>query len=191
MNLESQKHHRRSIRLKDYDYTQPGAYFVTVCTHRTTCLFGEIVAGVMRLNSIGKAVEEEWLKTPILRPNVGLDEYVVMPNHLHGIVMMTDCGRGVLRYAPTLSRFSSPSQTFGAIVRGFKSAPTKRINRLRGTPGQPVWQRNYYEHIIRDERSLHRIQQYVDNNPQRWHMDRYNPEAKGQDAFDPRLEGIA
>ncbi len=107
--------------------------------------------------------------------------------------MIMDHGRGVLQYAPTTttSRFNSPSQTIGAIVRGFKSAVTKRINSLRGTPGQPVWQRNYYEHIIRDERSLHHIQQYVDNNPQRWHMDRYNLEAKGQDAFDPRLEGIA
>ncbi len=190
MGIESRRHHRRSIRLKNYDYAQPGAYFVTVCTNRMTCLLGEIVDGAMKLNPIGEVVEEEWLKTPILRPNVGLDEYVVMPNHLHGIIMIMDHGRGVLQYAPTTSRFNSPSQTIGAIVRGFKSVVTKRINRMRDTPGQSVWQRNYYEHIIRSDKALNRIQEYIVYNPQRWHTDRYNPNRAGQDKFEDLPEGI-
>ena len=191
MSFESRKHNRRSIRLKDYDYARPGAYFVTVCAHRLANLFGEVVDGKMILNALGLIVEEEWRETPEIRPYVDLDEYVVMPNHLHGIIMIVN-GRGTMHRAPTMERFGKPvSESLPTILRAFKAAVTRRINRMHGTPGQPVWQRNYYEHIIRDERSLHHIQQYVDNNPQRWHMDRYNLEAKGQDAFDPRLEGIA
>jgi REP element-mobilizing transposase RayT len=171
-------HHRRSIRLKDYDYTQNGAYYVTICTHGRACLFGEIVDGIMRLNNIGRSVEEEWLHTSDVRPNVALDAFIIMPNHVHGIVVITSPGRGVLQYAPTNggpTTFRSPAQTIGAMVRGFKGATTKRINDLRNTPGIPVWQRNYYEHIIRNEADLQRIREYIANNPVRWAEDQNNP----------------
>ena len=145
----------------------------------------------MVLNPLGQAIQEEWLRTVIIRPYVELDEYIVMPNHVHGIIMVKEHGRGTMHRAPTIERFGKPvSGSLPTIVRGFKSASTKRINRLRGTPGQHVWQRNYYEHIIRDERSLNRIRQYIFNNPQQWHVDRYNPDGAGQDEFEDLLKGI-
>jgi putative transposase len=173
MKYDPDKHHRRSIRLKDYDYSQAGAYFVTICTNKES-LFGEIEDGEMRLNQYGSIVHEEWLRTAELRNNIQMDAFVVMPNHMHGIIMITDDGRGVLQYAPTKS-FRSPSQTIGAIVRGFKSTTTKRINELRGSFGTSVWQRNYYEHVIRDEDDLNRIREYIQNNPLNWDQDENNP----------------
>jgi len=205
-----QIHHRRSIRLKGYDYSQAGAYFITICTHNRECLFGEIVGAndirpEMRLNEYGQTVRDEWLKTPALRPNVELGEWVVMPNHIHGIVVITSrgmsstapggdvsptAGRGVLQYAPTMAdtdmgelsnaptpKLQSPSQTIGAIVRGFKSATTKRINEMRINQGinntpRPVWQRNYWEHIIRNEESYQHIAAYIINNPAQWEIDK-------------------
>ena len=101
MRYDRDKHHRRSIRLRGYDYGRTGAYFVTLCAHDRASLFGEIVDGVMRLNDLGRVVDSEWLKTPRMRPQVELDEYVVMPNHFHAILVIVDMGRGVLQYAPT------------------------------------------------------------------------------------------
>jgi REP element-mobilizing transposase RayT len=176
MKYDRDKHRRRSIRLRGYDYGRAGAYFVTLCAHDRASLFGEIVDGVMRLNDLGRVVDSEWLKTPRMRPQVELDEYIVMPNHFHAILVVVDMGRGVLPYAPTLR---SPSRTVGAIVRGFKSAVTKRINQIRRTPGLPVWQRNYYEHVIRNEGELTRIREYIVDNPSQWALDRENP-ALGQ-----------
>jgi REP element-mobilizing transposase RayT len=184
------RHHRRSIRLKEYDYSQPGDYFITICTHNRECLFGEIVNGKMQLTPIGLIVEDEWKRTPLIRNNVELGPFVIMPNHLHGIIILNDNGRGELPFAPTnktpfvpakntrTGKFVSPSNTIGAIVRGFKSASTKRINEMRGTPGVPVWQRNYYEHIIRDEKNYYNICEYIDNNPLQWWLDRENPDER-------------
>lgn len=171
-----QKHHRRSIRLKGYDYAQAGAYFITICTYNRICLFGEIADGNMRLNEYGETVRDEWLRTPIVRPNVELAEWVVMPNHMHGIVVITSPGRGELSAATDRGELQSvpmsPSQTIGAIVRGFKSAATKRINLQRDRPGVPVWQRNYWEHIIRHEQAYLRIATYIINNPAQWEADK-------------------
>jgi REP element-mobilizing transposase RayT len=190
MKYDPLKHHRRSIRLKGYDYTQPGAYFVTVCTHERADLFGEVVDGEMRLNDMGRVVAEEWFKTAALRPTVHLrsDEFVVMPNHVHGIIVIHDPGVGAgvgaeRRSAPTTGTSDLPNGprrnvaagSVGAIVRGFKSAVTYRINALRNHRGAPLWQRNYYEHIIRNERELHAIRQYIRNNPLKWALDRDNP----------------
>jgi putative transposase len=143
-NVNRQRH---SIRLPEYDYSQAEAYFVTLCVHERACLFGEIVGGAMQLNECGALVASEWSRTAVIRPQVVLDEFVVMPNHFHGIVMLEVSRRGVLPYARP--SFQSPSQTIGAVIRGFKSATTKRINEIRGTVGVAVWQRNYYEHVIR------------------------------------------
>lgn len=193
MAYDPEKHHRRSIRLGGYDYAQAGGYFVTICTQDRVCLFGDVVNGEMWLNGTGRIVHDEWMRTPVLRPRVTLDAFVVMPNHIHGIIILGDghnavndgatAGRGTLQRAPTergsaVERFGRPtSDSIPTIVRLFKSATTKRINRLRGTPGAPVWQRNYYEHIVRDDESLGRIRQYILNNPAQWASDRENPQA--------------
>ncbi|MCP9448369.1 MAG: hypothetical protein NNA22_12480 [Nitrospira sp.] len=172
---------RRSIRLKGYDYSQAGAYFITIVTQDRACLFGDGVGGEIRLNGLGEIVRQEWLRTGHIRPNVELDAFVVMPNHVHGIIVLHGDGRGTLQRAPTtVERFGKPtSNTIPTIVRLFKSATTKRINERRGTPGAPIWQRNYYEHIIRDDESLNRIRQYIAENPLRWHLDRENPYIAG------------
>ena len=130
----------------------------------------------MHLNELGQVVENEWLQTENIRPNIETDTFVVMPNHIHGILVIADNGRGVLQYAPTNKYgFSSPSQTLGAIVRGFKSSVTRQINQIRNTPGTPVWQRNYYEHIVRNEKELYAIREYIQNNPLKWDLDENNP----------------
>jgi REP element-mobilizing transposase RayT len=136
------------------------------------------------LNDLGRIVEEEWLRTPEIRPQIELDAYVVMPNHFHGIVEINQDGtmatarrevRGVWQYAPTKHRIESPTQTIGAVVRGFKSAVTARVNESRGTPRVPVWQRNYYEHVIRNDADFTRIRDYIAANPTRWDDDENNP----------------
>ncbi len=182
---DPQRHHRRSIRLKEYDYTQPGAYFVTICAHGRAPLFGDVVDGEMRLNEMGEIVRVEWFKTVQLRPYVVLheDEFVVMPNHIHGMIWIVDDVGATRRVAPTKTNPpAGPAPgSIGAIVGQFKSAVTRRINQRRGTPGVRVWQRNYYEHIIRHERALNAIRRYIAENPLRWHLDRYNPHATGTD----------
>ena len=183
MKYDPAVHHRRSIRLRGYDYSRAGAYFVTICIQNRECLFGEILDGKMLLNGAGRIVAGEWNHTTALRTNVELDEFVIMPNHIHGVVVIVESRRGVLQckgvlqYAPTTpSRLQSPSQTIGAIVRGFKSAVTKRINELRETPGAKLWQRNYWEHIVRNESELNRIRAYIQNNPAQWEFDKlYSP----------------
>ncbi len=185
MTYDPSRHHRRSIRLPGYDYTRAGAYFITIVTHDRACLFGDVVDGDMRLNESGEIAHAEWRRTAAIRPRVVVDAFVVMPNHLHGIVILTDDGgrRGTLQRAPTqcapaTERFGQPTPgSIPTIVRLFKSATTKRINDMRGTPGLPVWQRNYYEHIIRDDESLRRIRQYIRDNPVHWAFDRDNPAA--------------
>jgi len=172
-------HHRQSLRLKGYDYSQAGAYFVTLCIHDRACLLGEIKDEKMQINDIGRIVAEEWIKTAEMRKAIELDEYIIMPNHFHAILFITDDGggdrRGDLQVAPTTSGNGPKPKSIGAIMAGFKSAAAKRINTLRGTAGVPVWQRNYYEHIIRNDESLNRIRQYIINNPAQWAMDRENP----------------
>jgi putative transposase len=164
------RHHRRPIRLKGYDYAQPGAYFVTVCTRDRECLLGDVVDGEMRLNECGMAVHEEWLRTAELRENVEIETCTVMPNHMHGIVVITN-GRGTARRAPT-ERFGKPvADSIPTIMRAFKSASTKHINVIRRTPGTPVWLRNYYEHVIRNDEELKAIRQYILNNPANWTTD--------------------
>jgi putative transposase len=139
---------KRSIRLKGYDYAQPGAYFVTICTYRQGCLFGEVSEGEMALNEFGKVVEEEWYTTAQLRPYVELDAHVIMPNHFHGVLLIVGDGRGTARRAPTCERFGKPvAGSLPTVVGAFKAAVTRRINRMRDTPGAPVWQRNYLDNV--------------------------------------------
>jgi putative transposase len=178
-------HHRRSIRLPGYDYTSAGAYFVTICVRGGECLLGEVVDGEMQHNEWGQIAWDCWQAIPEHSPHVKLDVYVVMPNHVHGIIAITD-PVGAQHTDPVGAQHAVPLQpsrtnvqpgSLGAIVRSFKSAVTKRINELRDMPGTPFWQRNYWEHIIRDERSLNRIREYIENNPGRWAEDQLHPAA--------------
>ena len=210
-------HQRRSIRLHGYDYTRNGAYFVTICAHERRNLFGHMVDDKIQLNALGLIVQEEWAQTAIVRPNIELDAFVVMPNHIHGIIVITDntvgatrrvaqmdndnvaraprrvaqidndnvaraprrvaqmdndnVARASRRLAPTDRPNGPASGSIGAIIAQYKSIVTKRIRRLPDAPGHPIWQRNYYEHIIRSEESLNQIRQYIVNNPSRWAED--------------------
>jgi REP element-mobilizing transposase RayT len=163
--------------LREYDYSQTGAYFITICTHERICLFGDIMNGEMRLNDAGWIVQQCWDQIPEHSPHVELGEFIVMPNHVHGIIVIAETPNVGARHAvPLPEKFCKPVPgSIPTIVRSFKSAVTKRINELRNTPGAPVWQRNYYEHIIRNEESLNRIRKYIANNPTQWELDRENP----------------
>jgi putative transposase len=180
MTINPEARGRRSIRLRDYDYTLAGAYFVTIVTRDRKCLFGDVVDGEIRLNHWGRTVQDEWKKSAQIRKEIELEAFVVMPNHIHGIIVITGAperatGQSPLQSGPT-------RRSLGAFVGGFKSAVTKRISELRGSPHTPVWQRNYFEHIIRDEDSLNRVRQYIFENPARWEFDRENPLATKPEA---------
>ena len=190
-------HHRRSIRLQGYDYSQNGAYYVTLCTQNRECLFGEIVKGEMILNEYGKIVEQCWNNLSNHYDNIELDAYVIMPNHFHGIILITDTVDNVdnvdnvgaihelplhespIHELPIQSPIQSPQQRrkmlLPKIVGRFKMNSAKQINQMRNTPGISVWQRNYYEHIIRNDKSLENIRNYIINNPSEWYYDDYNP----------------
>ena len=174
------RRHRRSMRLKGYDYSQPGLYFVTIVAQDRVCLFGHIEDDNMQLNEAGRIVETCWLAIPEHFPHVILDAFVIMPNHVHGIIVIME-HVGAKNFSPLQSPIRqssmprSPSKTIGSIVRGFKIGVTKWFR--ANTDIHAVWQRNYYDHIIRDEPSLNRIRQYIADNPARWDTDRENPEA--------------
>ena len=169
MKYDPEKHHRRSIRLKGYDYSQNGAYFVTVCARNRECVFGEIANGKTDLNSAGEMAQQCWHEIPQHYPFVVLDEFVIMPNHIHGILMIEN--RDDVRandYSPQ-HRPNGTSKTIGAIVRGYKIGVTKWFRTNINT--RAVWQRNYYEHVIRSENDLNHTREYILNNPLNWNND--------------------
>src|SRR5262245_47862400 len=195
MKYDPQKHHRRSVRLKGYDYTQSGAYFVTFCSYQRTHIFGEVVDGEMVLNDAGKIARDAWFKTAELRLYVKLfeDEFVIMPNHGHGIIWIEDDSVGTRRRrvqdweeqrarqrrAPTgtstVESFGKPVKgSIPTIVRAYKSAVTYAVNAAENQRGAVLWQRNYYDHIIRNDRELNNIRWYIINNPINWQLDRDN-----------------
>jgi len=185
MKYDPAKHHRRSIRLKDYDYATPGAYFVTICAQNRECLFGEIGAeGDMRLNDVGRMVAECWNAIPTHFPHVIMDTFVVMPNHIHGIVILVGAkhSRSSANASPLPADTPPPNGTqpgsLAAIIQNFKSVSTRKINAQRALPGVPVWQRNYWERIIRNDAELGHVRQYIANNPARWACDRANPQGR-------------
>jgi putative transposase len=201
MKFDPKIHHRSSIRLKGYDYSQAGAYFVTIVAWQREMLFGEIADGEMILNRYGKIVLNAWMDLPNHYRHVELGAFVIMPNHVHGIILLNDGGWEPLHNgrggSPVSGKTNLPdgliagteplpaSQTrpyvtvkrhgLPEIVRAFKSFSARRINRLRRTEGIPVWQRNYYEHIIRSESEMDRISRYIETNPLRWVDDDENP----------------
>ena len=210
MNIYNpQMHNRRSIRFKGYDYTQAGLYFITICCQNRACLFGEIENGKMMLNDAGAIANDCWLNIPNHFPNAILHEYVIMPNHVHGIIELV----GANNHSPVSELHSpvsklhspktelhptknkknnnsvigdnraknvspprSPSKTVGSVVRGFKIGVTKWMR--QNTDTFYIWQRNYWEHIIRDDISYENISQYIINNPTKWNNDKLNPHLK-------------
>ena len=173
VGMDGKRERRKAMRLKGYDYAQDGVYFVTICTFDRTCLFGDVDAGEVQLNDLGRIVDAEWRASTELRGEIELDMWTVMPNHVRGIVFIANSGAYAIRPYNTQegSIPRSPSKTLGAMIRGFKGATTARINQHRSKPGATVWQRNYYEHVIRDDEALNRIRQYIHDNPTPWALD--------------------
>ena len=168
---------RRSIRLRDYDYSTPGAYFITACTHNRLPLFGRVVNDKMAANRLGAVVEDCWRRLPDHYENVVLDAFVLMPNHVHGVIIIgdgtTDVGAGLQPVLP--AAVGSRRHGVPEIVRAFKTFSARKINEMRGSTGTLVWQRGFYDHVIRGERELDRVRTYIMDNPRRWAEDADNP----------------
>ncbi|PHJ57710.1 transposase [Nostoc linckia z18] len=184
MKYNPQIHDRNSTRLRGYDYSSAGFYFVTICTYKRQCLFGEIVNEEMVLNEYGKIVAKEWIESSEIRQEIELDEWIVMPNHFHTIIAihqppgcLPDTSNNSPQTNDNSQRIIPPMKprSLSSAIAGFKCATTTRINTIRNAAGTPVWQRNYYEHIIQNQFSLEKIRQYIQNNPQSWNKDQLHP----------------
>ena len=194
--FDSQKHHRRSIRLQEFDYSQPGAYYVTIVTWHREPLFGDVIEGQMKLNKAGDIVHWEWENLTRRFPYIILGAFVVMPNHVHGILIFhpsvgatrLDLNRKDSSNTSLLTRTvddvnlkGSPlphgpkPASLGAVIAQFKSHVTKRLWKMHSLIDTPIWQRNYYEHIIRNEKALQNITDYINGNPLMWQEDDENP----------------
>jgi REP element-mobilizing transposase RayT len=173
--------HRRNMRLRHYDYTHPGAYFITICTQGKKCLLGDIIEGQMHLNSYGQIVSRNWLWLPRQYPYITLDKWIIMPNHLHGIIIFK-CEETNQTTHPLVQQLSIQRQKrkpLGRIIGAFKTVSTKEINHVRQSSGCSFWQRNFFEHIIRNENSLNQIREYITTNPLKWQLDQENPDYHG------------
>src|SRR5215218_6233210 len=164
---------RQSVRLREFDYSQNGAYFVTVCTKRRLCLFGDIEDGEMRLSPVGQVVRLRWQDIPRHTPGLTIDVWVVMPNHLHGIVVLSG---STVTSAPGAQLLSGPKPgSLGVAIGGFKGAVSREIAANHLPPVRPLWQRNYYERVIRNDQELDAIRRYIADNPLRWDDDPDHP----------------
>ena len=169
--VDTPSYNRRSIRLKGYDYASPGAYFVTIVSYRREPTFGKIIGGKLTLSRIGRLAKYCLEQIPHHHRNVKLDEYVIMPNHIHGILVIEENRHNVsvgAGYKPALKSCTLPE-----IIRNFKTSSATKINRLRESPGVPVWQRNYYERIVRNDKELDLIREYINSNAINWRTDIY------------------
>jgi len=206
MTFNPEIHHRHSIRLPDYDYSRPGYYFVTMCAQERECSFGNIENNRIVLNVVGMIVKKQWHDLPIHFPGIELDQMVIMPNHLHGIIIITNCRRGgvfpphgvippfgvnpphddvtttiatglgaMTAGAITAGAITAPlhnGKTLGQMIAWFKYESTKEINRdITGNPEMKLWQRNFYERIVRNDEELNRIRNYIATNPETWKED--------------------
>lgn len=193
--LFQKKYRVESTRLKNWDYSANGYYYITICTKNREWLLGNIVGEKMQLSAIGEIVLQGWNDSFVMRAELFCDQFVIMPNHIHGIIIIEKPvhhadnvethGRASQFHAviptETHSRASLPShppyrtpKSVSSFISGFKSAVTKRVNEIRQTPGVPVWQSRFHDHIIRDEKSLHNIREYIVNNPMNWQEDEMN-----------------
>ena len=168
---------RRSLRLHNFDYTQEGGYFITLCTAVRLPLFGAVVGDQVVLSQIGKIVECEWLRSEVVRREVVLDEFVIMPNHFHAVVFII-YGDELRSPSPDKAHCRAPLQrsarSLGTLIAQFKTAVTTRARREMRLPNQAIWQRNYYDHIIRNDRELYQIRNYIRENPLKWQLDKYH-----------------
>jgi putative transposase len=164
--------HRHSIRLKNHDYTQPGMYFITICTHRRRCMFGRVNNGIVGTNTLGDLVQEFWIGLPMHHPHVEIDAFAVMPNLLIGVVKIQNTGRGTKFRAPTERYGQRVPDSLPTMVRTYKAAVTRQWGKTFGDLRFVVWQRNRIEWVIRDEGNL--IASVDTSNPQRWERDRYH-----------------
>jgi putative transposase len=191
MRFNPRKHHRRSICLKGYDYTQPGGYFITINFQDKECLLGKVTNDKIHLNDAGEMIKRWWEKISIEFINIKLDEYIIMPNHIHGIIFIVGADPRVCPYDKMNNHVrikgehtGSPLQiSLSRLIQWFKTMTTNEyIQNVKRNDWQPfnkkLWQRNFYEHIIRNENGLKAIRQYIINNPQKWHLDRQNPDKK-------------
>ena len=184
---------RRSLRLKEYDYSREGAYFITICTYNRECVLGNVADEEMILNQFGNIVLECWNSLTGCYTNIELDKFAVMPNHVHGIIKIIDNVGAIhelpLQTANTDQKTKRRRMLIPKVVGYFKMNSAKQINTIRNTAGIPVWQRNYYEHIIRNENKLNKIREYIQNNPLKWHLDRDNPRRTGNDLLEDEIFG--
>lgn len=167
---------RKSIRLKGYDYSKQGLYFITICCHNRECILGDIIAGTFVANEMGTAAQQCWQQISVVNPRVILHEFVIMPNHLHGILELTVGAQETEPSKPSGPEKSHQFQkiiprSVGSVIRGFKATVTKWARNNMGI--ETVWQRNYYEHIIRNDQSYVMISEYIINNPANWDKDRF------------------
>jgi len=176
MGYDPDRHHRRSIRLKGHDYAEPGAYFVTICTYQRECLLGHVEGVDVVLSSAGRIAQSIWEGLADRFPSVGTDEFVIMPNHIHGIIVV-----GAQFIAPDSTwNPTNHAPTLGEIVRAFKATVTRLVRRgdegvMNHAPTGFGWQRGFYDHIVRNEAELGVIREYIRANPSRWHEDENNP----------------
>jgi len=172
MTFNPDIHHRRSIRFRDYDYSNAGAYFVTICTFQRECLFGEVQGGNFVSNEAGEIVTDIWMDLTKRFSSLSLDEFVVMPNHFHGILLFADAFGSCATSKPGAA---SGAPTLGTVLRAFKSLSAIAVNKTIGRQGVSLWQRNYYERVIRDEQELDVLRQYVAANPSQGEKDENHP----------------
>jgi len=186
---------RRSIRLRGYNYSQEGAYFVTICTQNRACLFGEIIQGKMVLNNAGQMIDKWYHELENKFVDIKCDEYIIVPNHIHAIIQ--NVGADLCVCPDMDGRQPGGEHTGGEhtgsplqrVVQWFKTMTTNayirgvKENQWPPFPGK-LWQRNYYEHIIRNEKELMRTREYIENNPPKWESDRENPNARAINAND-------
>jgi len=201
MKYNREIHNRRSIRLHQYDYSQAGAYFVTLCVKDRACLFGDVIDGKMQLNDAGRVADEFMIGIPGRYPNIIVDCHQIMPNHVHAVLVIVDSAEmalvGAIHELPLREhseseqrRLKRRTMLIPKCMGFYRMNTAKRINVMRGMPGIPVWQRNYHEHIIRNQQSLDRIRRYIAENPENWTLDRNYPLPSNMEARGARTPGV-
>jgi REP element-mobilizing transposase RayT len=174
-----EKLNRRSIRIKGYDYSQSGGYFVTICTKNRQTLLGRINEGKTELSPFGEIAKKEWILSSTIRREILLDEFIIMQNHVHGIIFIRNIENmpvGATGRSPLQKNSSGPQKrSLASFVAGFKSAVTIKIRKLAANPNFSLWQRNYYEHVIRNEIDLEEVREYIQTNPLKWLEDENHP----------------
>lgn len=174
---------RRTLRLKNYDYSTSAGFFITVNTFQKKSLLGHAEAGSIQLNNAGRFVDSTWQSLAHLFPSILLDAFVVMPNHVHGVFFIGTAEQDEVSVVneegwACPARTMNAAPTLGAVVGAFKSISAIGCNRILGTQGQPFWHRNYYEHVIRNDADLNRIREYIAGNPANWAQDEENPDRR-------------